>query len=271
MLFRFGLDSGSIGLYDEGPINLVFYFICLNIFSDCRLANNFFMKIPKHLAIIMDGNRRWAKHRNKINVTEGHRSGADTLEDITRAAAELGVEYLTMYTFSTENFSRSKEELKGLFDLCVEFANKKWQELQKEKIKVKVYGSLGMFPAFVEKAMKMLLEKTNVQDSRMTLGLCFGYGGRQEIVEACKSILEKGHKTDEIDEELFEKYLYTAGTPDVDLMIRTGGAERISNFLLWKLAYAEFYFTDKFWPEFTREDLKVALEEYADRERRFGK
>ncbi|MBU0648315.1 di-trans,poly-cis-decaprenylcistransferase [Patescibacteria group bacterium] len=229
------------------------------------------MKIPKHLAIIMDGNRRWARREGKKNVVEGHRSGADTLEYIVEKAVELGIEYLTVYTFSTENFSRSPEELRGLFEMCVEFAGKKWKKLRENNVRVKMYGNLSLFPKRVSEAMEQFAGKSLREGHKMTLGLCFGYGGRQEIVAACKEILKQNVDPEEVTEDLFEKNLYTAGVPDVDLIIRTGGARRISNFLLWKLAYAEIVFVDKFWPEFSEADLLGAIEEYSSRERRFGK
>ncbi|MFZ5392227.1 MAG: polyprenyl diphosphate synthase [Patescibacteria group bacterium] len=229
------------------------------------------MKIPNHLAIIMDGNRRWAKKEGKEKVTEGHKWGAQSLEDMVEAVAELGIKYFTVYAFSTENFSRSKEELKALFDLCVGFAQTRWQKLRAEGIQVKIYGKLGLFPDYVEKAMIALLEKTQISNPKMVLGLCFGYGGRQEIVECCQNLLRQSNNVRDISEEMFEKNLFSAGIPDIDLVIRTGGAQRISNFMLWKIAYAELYFTDKYWPEFTKNDLFLALEEYENRERRFGK
>ncbi|MFA4930524.1 MAG: polyprenyl diphosphate synthase [Patescibacteria group bacterium] len=229
------------------------------------------MKIPKHLAIIMDGNRRWAKEMGKNSVTDGHRAGSEVLEEIVMAARELQIEYLTVYLFSTENFARSAAELQGLFDLSVEFAQKKWQKLRDNQVKVQVYGDLSLFPSAVSRAMNYLMEKTTSNDHKLTLGLCFGYGGRQEIVDACQSMIKEGIKPGEVTAESLEKHLYMPEVSDVDLMIRTGGAMRLSNFLLWKIAYAELYFVDKYWPEFGREDLIVALEQYGERERRFGK
>ncbi len=229
------------------------------------------MKIPNHLAIIMDGNRRWARQEGKKNVVEGHKSGAQSLEEMVEEVAKLGIKFFTVYAFSTENFSRSKEELRALFDLCVEFAQTKWQKLQDEGIQVKIYGKLGLFPEYVEKAMIALLERTQIKNPKMVLGLCFGYGGRQELVEGCREIILSGQNAESLTEESFEQKLFSAGIPDIDLVIRTGGAQRISNFMLWKIAYAELYFTEKFWPEFKKDDLVAALEEYESRERRFGK
>lgn len=228
------------------------------------------MKIPNHLAIIMDGNRRWAKEKGYSDVAEGHREGTNRLEEIAETAGNLGVKYLTVYAFSTENFKRSPAEVKSLFDLVVEFAIKKKQQLIDKGVKVQILGNLKLFPDVVFKAVNDLLESTSGQ-SKLTLSLCFGYGGRNEILEGCKKIIEKGIRSSELTEDLFGNTLYSANLPDVDLMIRTGGEQRISNFLLWKLAYAELYFTNTFWPDFTSEKLKEAFEEFGQRERRFGK
>ncbi len=228
------------------------------------------MKLPEHLAIIMDGNRRWARDEQKKNVTEGHRFGANRLEEIVEECGELGIKYLTVYTFSTENFQRSATELKMLFDLFVDFAVSKSAKLKKKGVRVKILGKLDMFPKMVKKAIEDLLSATK-EGENMVLSLCFGYGGRQEILDACKGIVKDGLKTDEITEENFGKYLYTAGMPDVDLMIRTGGAMRVSNFLPWQLSYAEMFFVDKYWPDFSRDELHKVLEEFEERERRFGK
>lgn len=228
------------------------------------------MKIPNHLAIIMDGNRRWAKERGYSDVAEGHREGTNRLEEIAETAGSLGVKYLTVYAFSTENFKRSPAEVKSLFDLVVEFATKKKQQLINKGVKVQILGNLKLFPDMVFKAVNDLLESTSNQ-SRLTLSLCFGYGGRDEIVEACKKVINNNILSTNLTEEIFGKNLYSSSLPDVDLMIRTGGEQRISNFLLWKLAYAEMYFSPTLWPDFTSEKLKEAFEEFAQRERRFGK
>jgi len=228
------------------------------------------MKIPEHLAIIMDGNRRWAKEQNLSNVTEGHRVGADRLEEIVSECGRLGVKYLTVYTFSTENFKRGASELKMLFDLFVDFAVNKRQKLIDEGVKVKLLCRLELFPEVVMKAMEKLISDTGV-GSGLTLSLCFGYGGRSDIVDACQKIIRAGVKAEEVTEELFDRYLYTAGMPEVDAMVRTGGATRVSNFLPWQISYAEMFFVDKYWPEFTKEELHKVLEEFEERERRFGK
>lgn len=228
------------------------------------------MKLPQHLAIIMDGNRRWAKDNGFGDVTEGHRMGADRLEEITEESGELGIKYLTVYTFSTENFKRGPAELKMLYDLFVEFAFSKANKLKEKGVKVNLLGKLELFPDFVVRSMENLVGATS-DGSKLLLNLCFGYGGRQELVDACKKIIDKGIKSTDLNESMFEQFLYTSGMPDVDLVIRTGGAMRVSNFLPWQLSYAEMFFVDKYWPDFTKKELHEVLEEYGERERRFGK
>lgn len=228
------------------------------------------MKLPEHLAIIMDGNRRWAKENKLKNVTEGHRAGAARLEEIVEECGKLGIRYLTVYTFSTENFKRGVDELKMLFDLFVDFAVNKRQKLVEQGVRVKILGKLDMFPDIVRKAIEDLLSATK-EGEKIVLNLCFGYGGRQEIVDACKKIIKDGINPDEVTEEKFAEYLYTAGMPDVDVMVRTGGAMRVSNFLPWQISYAEMFFIDKYWPDFTKDVLHQVLEEFEERERRFGK
>jgi len=228
------------------------------------------MKIPEHLAIIMDGNRRWAKEKNISNVTEGHRVGADRLDEIVEECGDLGVKFLTVYTFSTENFKRGADELKMLFDLFVDFAVNKRKKLIEKGVRVRLLGKLELFPDFVRKAMEDLLSATEGGEE-LVLSLCFGYGGRQELLDACSALMNDGVKADELTEDKFEEYLYTKGMPDVDVMIRTGGAMRVSNFLPWQISYAEMFFVDKYWPDFSKEELYKVLEEFEERERRFGK
>jgi undecaprenyl diphosphate synthase len=218
----------------------------------------------------MDGNRRWAKENNLANVTEGHRVGADRLEEIVEECGNLGIKYLTVYTFSTENFKRGASELKMLFDLFVDFALNKRKKLMDKGVQVKLLGKVDMFPKFVVQAMEKLLSDTK-DGTGLILNLCFGYGGRAEIVDACRKILDAGVKAEKLSEELFEKHLYTVGMPDVDVMVRTGGAMRVSNFLPWQISYAEMFFVDKYWPEFTKRELHKVLKEFEERERRFGK
>lgn len=228
------------------------------------------MKLPVHLAIIMDGNRRWAKEKGFPNVTEGHRAGAARLEEIVAECGKLGIKYLTVYTFSTENFKRGVDELKMLFDLFVDFAVNKRQKLVEQGVRVKILGKLDMFPEIVRTAIEDLLSATK-EGEKIVLNLCFGYGGRQEIVDACKKIIKSNVRPDDITESEFDKYLYTAGMPDVDVMVRTGGAMRVSNFLPWQISYAEMFFVDEYWPDFGADKLHEILDEYENRERRFGK
>jgi len=230
------------------------------------------MKIPKHLALILDGNRRWAKQNGKENVWDGHRAGMDNVEHIVEVCGDLGIEYVSMFAFSTENFKRDPMEVKFLFDIFVEFATNKEKrdKLINNGVKVKLLGNLNLFPDRVIKALNQLLEATASGD-KLTLGMCFGYGGRDEIVQACKSLLRQGISPNDVTEEVFEEHLYSHGMPDIDLMIRTSGEYRISNFLLWKLAYAEFIFSPVMWPDFNEAELKQCLEEFGERERRYGK
>lgn len=230
------------------------------------------MKIPKHLAIILDGNRRWARQNGKENVWEGHRAGMDNVENIVEACQELGIEYVSMFAFSTENFKRDPLEVKYLFDIFVDFAinNEKREKLINNGVKIKLLGNINLFPERVINALTDLLKATS-GGNKLTLGMCFGYGGREEIVQACKSLLRQGADPNDVTEEEFEKHLYSAGMPDIDLMIRTSGESRISNFLLWKLAYAELIFTPTMWPDFNEAELKKCLEEFGERERRYGK
>lgn len=228
------------------------------------------MKLPEHLAIIMDGNRRWAKENKLNNVTEGHRVGAERLEEIVEECGKLGIKYLTVYTFSTENFHRGIDELKMLFDLFVDFAVNKRKRLAEQGVRVKILGKLDKFPDIVKSSFEGLLSATQ-DGEKLVLNLCFGYGGRQEIVDACREIIKDGVSINDLTEAKFGEYLYTAGMPEVDLMIRTGGASRVSNFLPWQISYAEMFFVDKYWPDFTAIELRKVLEQFEERERRFGK
>jgi len=230
-------------------------------------------KLPRHVAIIMDGNGRWAKKYGKVRVF-GHRNGVKAVRETTEAAAELGVEYLTLYAFSTENWSRPKMEVNALMHLLVETIHKEIKTLNKNNIRLQAIGDLDQLPP---KTKKALLEgiKNTADNTRMTLVLALNYSGKWEISQAAKSIAldVKSGVLDEtkIDEACFEKYLATAGMPDPELLIRTSGEYRLSNFLLWQLAYAEMYFTPIFWPDFTKEEFYKALIDFQTRERRFGK
>lgn len=217
--------------------------------------------IPQHVAIIMDGNRRWAKSQN-LKESDGHKQGAVATKNAVKSAAKLGVKYLTIYAFSEENWQRSQEEVGFLMKLLIMQVNSQLKELAENGVKIKIIGDRGRFSKDVSKAIEKA-EKETANNDKLYLQVAFSYGSRQEILQA----IEKS----EGDAEKFESSLYTSEIPDPDLLIRTGGEKRISNFLLWQMAYTELYFTDKFWPEFAEEDFADAIEEYSSRERRYGK
>ncbi|TVQ80347.1 MAG: isoprenyl transferase [Flavobacteriales bacterium] len=235
--------------------------------------NNSLLRIPRHLAIIMDGNGRWAKKKGFIRSI-GHKNGVDTLREITTACAELGVSYLTVYAFSTENWSRPQSEVKALMTLLVSSLKKELTTLMKNEIRLSAIGDISLLPAKCRRELLEVMDKT-AQNGRMTLSLALSYSSRIEMVHCMKKIGQKlieGQITiSDIDESLIANNLFTFGMPDPDLLIRTGGEMRVSNYLLWQIAYCELYFSDKLWPEFTREDLENALIDYQNRERRFGK
>jgi len=224
------------------------------------------MKIPEHVAIIMDGNGRWAKERNLPRII-GHREGVESVREIVRTAREIGVKYLTLFTFSTENWRRPQDEVKGLFNLLERVARREINLLLKNGIRLKVIGRKDELPEKTRKIIEQAEERTK-ENKDMILVLALNYGGRREIIDAINKILKNGKK--EIKEEDFRKYLYDPEIPDPDLLIRTSGEMRISNFFLWEIAYTELYFTDKYWPDFRRDEFLKAIEEYAKRERRFG-
>ncbi len=230
-------------------------------------------RLPKHVAIIMDGNGRWAKERGKPRVF-GHHNGVTSVREVTEAAAEIGVEYLTLYAFSTENWNRPTLEVTALMTLLVQTIYGEVDTLNKNNIRLEAIGDLSRLPTKTHKALLDGIEKTK-NNTRMTLVLALNYSAKWEILHSVKIIAEKvaaGELTpDQIDEATFEKGLSTHGIPDPELMIRTSGEHRLSNFLLWQLAYAEFYFTETFWPDFRKEDFFQAIIAYQNRERRFGK
>lgn len=230
-------------------------------------------KIPNHVAVIMDGNGRWAKQKGKLRVF-GHKNGVKSVQEIVEAAAELGIKNLTLYTFSTENWNRPKKEVDILMGLLVSSLRKELKTLIKNNIKLQTLGKLDRLPKKVVKELKEVIEKTK-NNTRLTLNLALNYGSREEIVNAIKIISKKVVNNDisieEIDENVINNHLYTVTLPDVDFLIRTSGEKRISNFLLWQIAYAELYFTDTLWPDFKKEHFFQAIKEYQLRERRFGK
>ncbi len=230
-------------------------------------------KLPKHIAIIMDGNGRWATQQGKSKIF-GHQEGVVSVRKCTEAATEIGVKFLTLYTFSTENWNRPKEEVDALMELLVDSIVKETPTLQKNNVRLMAIGNLDRLP---EKAKEKLLTCINdtKNNDKLSLVLALSYSAKWEIVNATQKIAEKvknGQLSEkEITEEVFANHLTTKGIPEPDLMIRTSGEIRISNFLLWQLAYSEFYFTDIHWPDFREEELYKAILEYQNRERRFGK
>jgi len=231
-----------------------------------------FPEIPRHIAVIMDGNGRWAKERG-LPRREGHRAGAESVREVTETCIELGVEYLTLFAFSSENWNRPDAEVKALMGLLDRFLAEKAKELDKQKIRLLAIGQLERLPAKTRALLDKIIART-ADHTAMTLVLALSYGGREEIVAAARSLAADaaaGTLTPaDIDATLFASRLQTAGIPDPDLLIRTSGEMRVSNFLLWQISYAEIVIVRKFWPDFRRKDLTEAVQEYQRRHRRFG-
>jgi undecaprenyl diphosphate synthase len=226
-------------------------------------------KLPAHVAIIMDGNGRWARRQGKDRVF-GHLHGVNTVRNIVEAARELEIPYLTLYTFSTENWNRPAGEVNALMKLLSETTLKEEKNLVENQIRLQIIGDLSGLPPETRNNFQRVLEKTS-GNYRMTLSLALNYGGKKEIIQAVNNLVKNHSGKKNITEKDFENYLQSGILPDVDLLIRTGGEKRISNFLLWKAAYAELYFTDILWPDFGKEDFYRALTDYQKRERRYGK
>ena len=230
-------------------------------------------RLPEHIAIIMDGNGRWAKQRGKLRVF-GHEQGASAVREVVEGCAELGVKNLTLYAFSTENWNRPKLEVEMLMKLLIASLRKELKTLNKNNIRLQAIGRLESMPASVFRKLQEVIEKTKDND-RMTLTLALSYGSRDELKNAVQAISFKVKNNiisaEDIDESVINEHLYTHNLPDVDLLIRTSGEVRISNFLLWQIAYAELYFTETLWPDFNKEQLYEAILNYQNRERRFGK
>ena len=228
--------------------------------------------LPRHIAIIMDGNGRWAKNRG-LSRLEGHRAGAETVRKITTVAAEIGIEYLTLYAFSVENWKRPKREIQGLMRYLKEYLKNELPVMQENNIRLRAIGRIGEFPAGVQKVLARTIEATS-KNTGLTLVLALNYSGRAEIVDGIKEIVKKAIRGEitpgMIDEPFFARYLYAQDIPDPDLLIRTSGEMRVSNFLLWEISYSEFWVTPICWPDFARKDLLAAIKEYQERERRFG-
>jgi len=228
--------------------------------------------VPRHIAIIMDGNGRWARERG-LPRTEGHRRGADSVRRVVEACGEFGVEFLTLYAFSSENWKRPKREVDALMRLLQQFLKSRTPEMMEQNVRLQAIGRLHDLPEACQAELHRSISKT-AQNTGLTLILALSYGGREEIIDGVKSLLEsveKGHLDKAmIDGEVFSKHLYTRYYPDPDLLIRTSGELRLSNFLLWQMSYTEFYVTEKLWPDFGREELLEALRAFGGRSRRFG-
>ena len=227
-----------------------------------------FARFPNHIAIIMDGNGRWAKQRGLPRLA-GHQAGVESLRTVIKYLNQLGLKYLTLYGFSTENWKRPEDEISGLLNLLGEVIDADTLELHQNGIIIRHLGRLDRLSPTLQRAINKAVELTK-DNTRMTLSLAFDYGGRAEILEAVRRIAAKGISPQDMDEKLFAGYLYTAGLPEVDLLIRTAGELRISNFLIWQTAYSEFYFTKVLWPDFGKKGVDRALLAYSQRQRRFG-
>ena len=229
-------------------------------------------KLPRHIAVIMDGNGRWAK-KNRLKRIKGHEKGSESVRTVVKACRELGIQYLTLYAFSVENWQRPKSEVRALTSLLETYLTSELAEMKETGIRLVAIGDTEKLPNTVRGALSRAIEGT-AENSGMVLNLALSYGGRDEIIRAVQGILRDTRSIDidenSITKNLFMQYLYTANIPDPDLLIRTSGETRLSNFLLWQLAYTELYFTDVLWPDFSKDDLLNAIVDYQRRERRFG-
>jgi undecaprenyl diphosphate synthase len=224
--------------------------------------------IPRHIAIIMDGNGRWAKARG-LPRAAGHRAGVENLRRVIEGCVEDGVQILTIYAFSTENWERPEEEVKGLMRILEDVIDRELGELHRNGVQLRHLGRLERLSPFLQRKVKEAIELTR-NNRRLILNIAFNYGGRDELVCAVRQIIRDGVAADSVDEALIGKYLFTAGTPDPDMVIRTSGEQRVSNFLIWQSAYSEWYFPPVYWPDFDKEELRKALWEFSSRDRRFG-
>ena len=226
-----------------------------------------------HIAVIMDGNGRWATKRG-LPRTAGHKKGAEVVVQIAKAAKEFGIKYLTLYAFSTENWKRSPEEIGALMQLLRQYLDKNFKELEQNDVKIRFIGERYMLDADIVEKMERL-EQNTAENKSLVLQIALSYGSRQEILNTAKKIAERVKNGDmqpqDIDEQTFSAMLYTSGVPDPDLLIRTSGEQRISNYLLWQIAYSELFFTKTLWPDFAKEEFKSIIENYQTRERRYGK
>ena len=232
-------------------------------------TENLEKNVPRHVAIIMDGNGRWAISRG-LDVSEGHHAGYENIRRVVSDFANRGVEYLTLYAFSTENWDRPKSEVTGILGLAIAVIAREAQELHESGVRIKHLGRVDRLSPELRDELEQAVEMT-AGNTGLTLGIAFDYGGRAEIVQAVRRIVEETVSADEVDEQKFAGFLYTSDMPDVDLLIRTGGDFRISNFLLWQTAYSEFYSSETWWPDFFGEHIDEAFEAFNERKRRFGK
>ena len=226
-------------------------------------------KLPQHVAMIMDGNGRWALSRGLPRLA-GHKAGTENLRRVIRASAKFGIKYLTIYAFSTENWGRPPEEVRGLMYILEDVIDRELAELHKEGVQLRHIGRLERLAPSIQKKVLHAIEITK-DNNRLVVNVAFNYGGRDEIVNAIQNIMKDGIPVEEVTDELVSRYLYTAGVPDPDLIIRTSGELRVSNFLIWQAAYSEWYVTPTYWPDFGEEEYRRALEIFAGRDRRYGK
>jgi undecaprenyl diphosphate synthase len=231
-------------------------------------AMNKITSVPRHVAFIMDGSGRWAERRG-LSRLEGHQAGVKNIRPVIKYLNKHGVEYVTLYAFSTENWSRPEDEVNGLLHLLEDVIETESRELHKNNVRIRHIGSNEGLSRKLKNAIKAAVKLTG-KNTGMTVGVAFNYGGRAEIINAVNRLIAEGVPPGKVDEELFERYLYTAGFPDVDLVVRTSGEIRTSNFLIWQAAYSEYYFTQVLWPDFNEEHLEKALQTYSQRQRRFG-
>src|SRR5271157_2194461 len=225
-------------------------------------------KVPRHVAIIMDGNGRWAISRGLPRLA-GHKAGTENLRRIIRSTVEFGIKYLTIYAFSTENWGRSPEEVQGLLGILEDVIDRELAELHKEGVQLHHIGRLEQLSPKLQEKVIRAIEFTKNND-RLILNIAFNYGGRDEIVHAIQHMMKDGVQPDKVTDKMVSQYMYTAGVPDPDLVIRTSGELRVSNFLIWQAAYSEWYFTPTYWPDFDKEEYRRALEAFAQRDRRYG-
>ncbi len=230
------------------------------------------MNVPQHIAIIMDGNGRWAKERGQVRL-KGHQAGMESLREIVRACSDMGVKVLTVYAFSTENWKRPIEEVSGIFRLLVRYVAKELKELKENNVQIRMLGDIDPLPADAKKAAQEAVDST-AGNTGLIFCIAINYGGRAEIVRAARLLAQQAKEgsldPESIDESLFASNIYTADLPDPDLIIRTGGEFRLSNFLTWQSAYSELYVTDTYWPDFTPDKLREAIEDFNGRDRRYG-